>query len=86
MRIIYRRGIPVEKCTTLRQASLSFGGSDALLKWHKRHDTPGFPKMVAQFGSLYLYVEAELEAFYNSVLWRKQDAYISELIGDGSDG
>lgn len=83
---IYRKGIPVDKCTTLQQASLNLGGSADLLKKHKQADTPGFPKMVAQFGGSYLYVEAELEAFYNSVLWRRSDKYINQLEGEISNG
>ena len=79
---IYRRGVPVDACSTLIEAGKRLGGGKNLLHNHKDRRADGFPNPVAKFGPCTLYVFAELEAFYNSVLWRQGDKAIKELETD----
>lgn len=76
---IYRPNVKIGDCTTLSEAGLALGGSKNMLDNHKRYGTEGFPKPVAKFGPAELYVMSEMEAFYNSVLWRQADRSIKEL-------
>lgn len=78
---VYRKGVPVDACCTLSYAGKRLGGGKNLLHHHKERSTDGFPRPVAKCGAYTLYVFAELEAFYNSVLWRQGDKHIKELQG-----
>lgn len=78
---IYRHGIPVDQCTTMRDASVLLGCSNNMLQNHKMRGTLGFPKPVARIGVIELYVTEELKAFYHSVLWRRSEKYINNLTG-----
>lgn len=78
---IYRPKVSVGACTTLAEKSVALGGKHDLLRWHKNNETAGFPRPVARFGNAILYVEAELDAFYKSVMWRQSDAALDRLTG-----
>lgn len=78
---IYRPKVAVGACTTMCDKSIELGGSSKLLQRHKNRGTVGFPKPVAHFGTTILYVEAELDAFYQSVMWRQADASIAKHAG-----
>ena len=78
---VYRSQVPIGDCTTLTDAGPRLGGSKNLLHNHKGYGTAGFPRPVAKVGAYTLYSFTELEAFYNSVLWRQADRNINELTG-----
>ena len=79
---IYRPKVSVGSCTTIAEKSVALGGSPDLLQKHKERGTAGFPKPVARFGRSVLYVEAELDAFYKSVMWRQTDAALARMTGE----
>ena len=83
MREVFRPGVSVGACTTLIDKSRELGGNDRLLDKHMRAGTIGFPKPVAQFGRTMIFVDKELDAFYQSVMWRQADRSIAELTGEG---
>lgn len=83
MRNIYRPSVPVGSCTTLSEKSIELGGTARMLHMHRHRRTDGFPKPVAHIGGALLFVDAELDAFYQSVMWRQADRAISELTGEG---
>lgn len=78
---ISRPSVKVGACITLTEMSLKLGGSAIMLQNHRTRGTVGFPKEVARFGNALLYVEEELDAFYNSVQWRQTNRSIQELRG-----
>lgn len=82
MPTIYRPKVSVGACTTLAEKSVALGGQPDLLRNHKKRSTVGFPKVVARFGNAELYVEAELDAFYKSVMWRQSDAALARHAGE----
>lgn len=79
MSAVHRPSVKVGSCTTLSEAGVDLGGSKHLL--HNHSSSPDFPKIVAQFGHVKLYVKDELSAFYQSVLWRQSDRSYNELTG-----
>ena len=79
---IYRGKVSVAACTTLTEKSVALGGKPDLLRNHERRGTKGFPKPVARFGNAILYVDAELDAFYKSVMWRHSDAALQRYAGE----
>lgn len=79
---VYRPKVNVGACTTLTDKSAALGGQPDLLRNHKKRGTVGFPKVVAKFGTIELYVDAELDAFYKSVMWRQSDASLARYAGD----
>mgnify|MGYP003334942067 CR=1 FL=1 len=83
---VYRSGIPVDHCTTLKDASNLLGCTNNMLYNHKMRGTLGFPQPVARIGGIELYVISELKAFYHSVLWRKSNKYINHLTGTDYNG
>lgn len=78
---IYRPAVKVGNCITLEEMSVKLGGSKAMLARHKHRASQGFPKPVAQFGPVTLYVESELDAFYLSIQWRQANRSVKELEG-----
>lgn len=82
MPTIYRPKVSVGACTTLAEKSVELGGHPDLLRNHARKQTAGFPKKVARFGNAILYVDAELDAFYKSVMWRQTDAALDRHAGE----
>lgn len=79
---IYRPLVKVGSCITLTEMSIKLGGTKDMLRKHEIKGAKGFPKTVARFGNAHLYVEAELDAFYKSMLWRQGDRSYAELTGD----
>lgn len=79
---IHRSHIRVGDCTTLEDKSLDLGGSKSMLSSHKNRGTVGFPQPVARFGPITIYVDAELDAFYQSVQWRQTNRSVAELTGE----
>lgn len=79
---IYRPRVKVGSCITLMEKSKEISGYPDILRHHERRETEGFPQKVARFGNAILYVEAELDAFYQSVLWRQGNRSITELTGE----
>lgn len=81
MNAVYRTQVKVGDCITLTDKSVALGGHEDLLRNHKRNNSTGFPRPVAQFGKSVLYVESELDAFYESVMWRSSNAAIDRYMG-----
>lgn len=79
---IYRPDVKVGSCITLEEMSVKLGGSPKLLHRHRERGTNGFPDQVARFGNAHLFVEKELEAFYQSVQWRQANRSVKELTGE----
>lgn len=79
---IYRSNVRVGACITLKEKSVKLGGSGMLLQAHRMRGTEGFPQAVARFGNALLFVETELDAFYESVQWRQANRSIKELTGE----
>lgn len=78
---IYRHGVRIDACTTITEKSTALGGCPDLLRAHRRRGTVGFPSAVARVGNSTLYVDAELDAFYKSVVWRQADRSLAERLG-----
>jgi hypothetical protein len=78
---VYRAGIRIDSCTTIAEKSMALGGCPDLLRAHRRRGTVGFPRAVARVGNATLYVEADFDAFYRSVIWRHADRAIADLLG-----
>jgi hypothetical protein len=83
MNKVFRPSVPVGSCTTLSEKSVELGGTSRMLHQHRQRGADGFPKPVAHIGGVLLFVDAELDAFYQSVIWRQADRAINELTGEG---
>lgn len=83
---VYRHGIHIDACTTIAEKSTALGGCPDLLRAHRRRATVGFPRAVARVGNATLYVDAELDAFYKSVMWRQADRALAELLSESFHG
>jgi len=76
---VYRRGVAIERCSTLADISRTLGFARWAMGKYKASYPKIFPNPVAKVGPVEIYIIEEVEAFYQSRQWARSDAQMERM-------